>query len=758
MFNFNFISAPAGANKTGSAIQLAQKKNLAGLNVLIIVPTTALCDEIVKRSNGKIQTIHSKDGSADSPASRILELFRKQGEQNATPTSLVITEASFHLMSYRHAPENWVIIKDEAMEPLSIHSIRCPDSKQDVMSWFELLEIPTKNSISHLFKAVRITNKCPKTTTIDDDVYGRIHELKHYLSDSNIEVLVDFGQLEYEKPTLTYSVFVKPELFADFAECWFMAANFEHTFLYQQWKSLGVEWTNRTPSYMPKYVPSERVRIHYYSEFGAWSARRRGTTLQDYIQWFKSIEPNKDYVYVANNDEFVDLDGERIPAVCHGLNKWREYKKFMSCASYLINNSLEVFYQYYGSSTTDARGLRNTQMLYQQLMRTDLRNYTSDNMVDVYVPTLTEARELLLYLPDATICDLNKNRDGDITNITGVLNKNWIPNIIEEEQEIPEVKYSFGENSNTYLNILLSPTDIQEVFLAENKGTNKTILPPSISAIYSVGRPKKKSDNQLINFIKHCDKQSVIGKTEQEIIDIKKSKTGFFITGVLPKDSRFLADNILGNSDVIAFDFDDTKITTRQLSFIFKNIEYLTYTTISDNPKSEFRRFRMVIPTSRAMTKSEHTRIMNYYKDIIEQIPDNGLDIKCLKPERKFYLPHQESEINHIYKDKELLDVDGLLARIVKQPIVQTPTIEDLVITYPATHNPAATNNTVISKIYNILNSMSPGDRSHKAVQIGGILGKSNLNWNEKLTIIQDLKTKGVDESAIKQAKIYAKL
>jgi hypothetical protein len=65
MYEFFYISAPPGANKTGWAISTLARKIIQGRkNILFVVPTTKLCDEIAKRGrheNLNIQTIHNKN-------------------------------------------------------------------------------------------------------------------------------------------------------------------------------------------------------------------------------------------------------------------------------------------------------------------------------------------------------------------------------------------------------------------------------------------------------------------------------------------------------------------------------------------------------------------------------------------------------------------------------------------------------------------------------------------------------------------------
>ena len=428
---FHYISSAAGSGKTQWAIEFSQQQNRKGINVLIIVPTQVLANSYAERSNGKIRSVHA-DNTEGSVITRIQEVFRTQAMMNSKPRSIAITERAFNLLAFRHGSDNWCLIKDEANEPLTIHSIRCSDSKFLIEQWFEFDSI---DSASDALRRPRMTAECPNLQDETDDVLKSIYELQRYIEDPRLEVLVDIERLGWASPELRYSVYVRPEMYRDFGSRYFLAANFEHTFLHCMYRNSGVNWVEyTTQTSMPKYAPAARVNIHYWSEQGSWSKYRMNkcdqksnmTELAQYLSWFKTQETGSDYVYVANNAEPVSLDGVRMPAVCHGLNNWGHFTKFMSCASYLINKADEQIYRYYGASTSDARALRNAQMLYQQVMRTDIRNYQSDKRIDIYVPTIAEARELLMYLPDASIRDCNKQMPGQKTCTTGKLNGNWM--------------------------------------------------------------------------------------------------------------------------------------------------------------------------------------------------------------------------------------------------------------------------------------------------------------------------------------------
>ena len=452
---FNYISSAAGSGKTEWAIQFSQQQNDRGFNVIIVVPTKALADSYAKRSNGDIRSIHSEN-TEGSVTTRIQNIFREQALNAVPATSIAITECAFNLLKIRHGSVNWCLIKDEAIEPLTIHTIRCPESKPFIEQWYEF------HPIDQRFDALRRPFKIHSGLKLQDetdDILKPLYELQQYLDHPYLDVLVDIQRLKWANPELRYSVYVKPEIYEDFGACYFLAANFEHTFLYHMYQKSGVNWVEYEPqTAMPKYAPSSRVKIHYWAENGSWSKSRREkchqnsnkTELQQYLSWFKTQEPLADYVYVANNAEKVDLKGTSMPAVCHGLNNWGHFTKFMSCASYLVNRADEQMYQHYGVSTSDARALRNTQMFYQQLMRIDVRNYQSTKPVDIYVPTYCEARELLMYLPEASIQDCKKQTSGQKTGITGKLKASWSCGdaaLINQTPASTQVRIPFGAHT-----------------------------------------------------------------------------------------------------------------------------------------------------------------------------------------------------------------------------------------------------------------------------------------------------------------------
>lgn len=762
MTNFKYISAPAGAGKTTRAIAHSKRMNQLGFNVLFVVPTIKLADQIANSSN-HIQAIHSNNTEKDTTASTIINAI-----SSAENESLVITEESFKRIPVWHNKENWVVIKDEAHEPLAINDVSVINSINNINEYFTFTKLD-KSSLSQ----VSVNNN--QLTDSTDFIFGQVKQLIDRINNNTYEVLVDCQYLTHKNPRLVYSIFELPNMYLGFNDVIFMSANFEHTFLFHQWESKGVKWADITSSWkLPSVIPNtSRVKIHYYleSEWG-WSKNARLRLLNDYAKWVNNKLSNRDFIYVKNNSDQVKLNGKQMPAVCHGLNDHRDADCFVSTSSYLIDNKYNPFYDHYNTSISDARSLRNTQMLFQQLMRCDLRNYESTKPIDLYVPTSVEAIELLQYIPDATIVDYNKTSSGAGSNYIARLNSNWSSAFNKTTNQLPVDCLGF-----TY-NYSYMATEVNSINLVARKdgGIYKLYMGGDLRATNSTDAIKQlitlpqryEEDHSIIKAIKLMQKYSVISiktATSREEINQLKTKNTWFSNAIITEGNSFKNVNVRGVHNFLAFDFDNSQITLSQLKkSIFSDLEFVHYTSISHGQSYKTGDcFRVVIPCNRNMTVAEHARLMNYFEQRIMKFDNHGFDAVSKKVVQKWFFPHAESQITHVktrhgakQAAKLVLDVDGLLQQIPTPAHVIVPTVADLVITNTTTNTQLTTTDSLMVKIDTIINSMTPGNRSAHAVQIGGLMGKYVRDQVIKDSVFNRLVAAGVGSAAIKSAKRYA--
>ena len=404
--------------------------------------------------------------------------------------------------------------------------------------------------------------------------------------------------------------------------------------------------------------------------------------------------------------------------------------------------------------------------------RTAIRNYQSTKPVDIYVPTYTEARELLMYLPEASIQDCKKQASGQKTGITGKLKATWSCGgvaLINQTPASTQVRIPFGAHtrhpevinvdysSDLGLNKAISNPIISGSFGLNNKtyyGTSKVSL---INQKKSAGAPIS-TGNQFVRDIIALGADISLHGLDKEAIKKKKfNEMRVFCTGQFSDGSQFTQNHCVGNNNLIAFDLDGTDITDKQITRLFLGCELLIYTTANHDPSADLSRLRIVVVCNRTMSIDEHKKLTDLYsKQLMELSANHGLDSTKLTPWSKFYLPHKESIKKHIKHRKHPLDIDAVLARLPKEPKVMAPSIDDLKFSYPITY--VATGSNAEDRCRAEMSQMGKGKRSNPAVKVGGIAGKANFSPELKQQIYEELVLRGVDKSALKKFREYAKM
>ncbi len=804
---YQYISADPGAGKTQWAIH-TKIPELMGLDfsVMMVVPSIQLANEISKNSNGRIRAIHSE--SVDAGKTVLAEIIKVVRDTYAlkVPKAIVICEASYitavELFSvFYYMMQEWVVIKDEPRDPLNIVSVKISNDVKRIISRFignihetdmRLLSIINPHRESQILSEddyeelsdEEVIRKWLNDETIvikdeggeffltlddiDCGVFGPLALFKKAIGNRFNEVLIDTDA--FEENILKYSIFQLPHGYSMFATAIFMKANFEDSFVFYQWQQRGVTW--KPVKKVFEKMSSNRLQIHYlYDEKSQWSARFRNKSFDGvnnfdlYLEYIRNELPSGDFVYVANNaytDKQLSLTGTRMPAECHGLNSFSRHTNVVLCGSYLINRGDEPFFAYYNSSTTDALAMRQTQYHIQQITRTDIRNYDSKSLVNVYVPTLSEALALLAYFEDATLADPSGER-------TGTLIKGFEPKVAEDP--IP---------TNTHAVYGDSAWDIDVKF------NDLTEFQPTPEDILSNGKPKALGHPHL-QFV--VSKQSNISshgldKTiEKKKYDHVKKSLPYVCAGVFSEGDRLYKDNCEG-AKMIGFDLDDTTLTDAQLSKIMKQVEYVRYTTFShkdnqfDNDGNPIRRIRIIAPYSRVATLSEHARIVRYYTEKLFTIlypqlkltPDTLKD-SCIDADKsnawvKLFVPHNESDVLWVKRKNNrrttTINVDEILAQVPPLPKIILPTVNDIVwkstkpseISMPIAATAYDKDERLFKKCMALIDDMYPGNRSSLAVKVGGVMKNIDIQFHHE--IFQNMRMKGVGESALRSAKKYA--
>ena len=779
--DFLYISAPPGSNKTGFAVEkLTLLKNMSGKSTLFVVPTTDLCDEIVSRgiqAGRRVLTIHGKNinhESSQGTVSKQIELFFKNTKFDNSnfcendianrPGTLVITEQSFYNVIDRIKVDNWVLIKDEAQEPIRIIKIHCADSVQLLRTWFAFSPHPLNSELA----TIQVNKGCPITTTCDDELLGQIHALKSVVQSKHFEVLAQPSRLDKEG-LLVYSIYTKPTLYESFAQAYFMGAWFESSYLFNIWGNDGVTWRNVTPDQLDHaQIESSRVSLHYYAEDGGWSRRRRGTKneLDGYIKFIEREFYGKPYLYAANSDltsHYQNLiSGVRIPSLSHGLNRWTDYTNIALMGSYLNPGDINPFYKIYRSDVAFTKLCRQTQMFLQQITRTNLRVKNGDSQINVIVPTKSEAMDLLPFLPNASIVNFAKRHSGMKTGLVATLNPKYAEISPRKSHLFNDGTYTFAQNKQKLIPSVLNlgcQINTSSFETVSNSILSCDDLAPLHERSISF-RFKTSLKHPFIEYLRN-NMFRIPKSIQRDNIDEIKSIISVYSTARFNGNSFSVAD-VVENSDLLAFDFDGSELGKRDLAYLFKELAFFWYTSLrnfnSQAPASGVStRFRVLVPCSRSMSKEEHFVIMSFWQKRIEHYcitkgRASGFDEAALQVSRKWFFPHSECSSGYVSRDKGWLDVDLLLAAIRRERIIQG--CADFLDYRREAVDDDSLCDYHVKEIENLLLDFRDDNRSKPSVKIGGLLKHQSLDVKEYyLTQIELL---GADKFACKMAREYA--
>lgn len=727
MYRFNYISADPGSGKTRWAIQQTAKLLYNNTNVLLVVPTIDLCDSISLRSSAQITAIHSRQSHIEPPTARFHAAVRAAARTNQ-PIALVITIQLFHRLQLQNMM-NWVLIRDEATDPLQIYEIAGARSMQYLnQHYHDFVPVPSLAHTAELFQLVQLQHRAEAYEDAQDTLFHTLVPLDAALRNAHCQVLVRDPADTPGK--FRFGVYEQPSLYAEFADVYFMGANFEHTFIYNCWAE-AVQWHNSTPMTLGS-LPSARLTIRYHREDAHWSKRYRdsanGANLQSYAAWVEAQFQNQQYVYVANNDCDLDLSGVRIPVLCHGLNDWRDYTNIALFGAFLIGHQDEAFFRHCGVSTSDARAMRQTQYYAQQLTRTDLRNYTSTRPITCLVPSLQQALDLLLYFPDAKI--------EDASGAQYKLRSDWELQFNTPAQPaVQNAGLCIGQRATTRA---VTWIDQQELVLQD-------LLPAK------TGRPQR-SGNTLLALIIALGSDYEISVDSADFAE-RKLNQRWFSPGVYADGSQLTRAACLG-ANLLALDFDDTLISDSTVARLLPGVEYLLYTTASHLPKSVTRRMRLVIPLDRTVNTEEYRAISEYYAEQFAAAqPHHGIDFTKLDCWVKMFVPHSTSQIVWQHSRRHSLRVDRLLSQIPRLPLIKPPSANDLQCTNRAQDN---LQDARVLRVQNIIAKMTQGNRTNLAMQAAGSMRM--LSRDVKLELFEQIKQRGVSRQALRQVQIYAEL
>ena len=629
MNTFYGVSAPLGSGKTSVALDYAGQQAMDGQKIVIVQPSINLIEQSLdifrKRSlDVPVQAIHSECGSAGKVGKAITAHTRQSSDGQV----LFITHSALMACPYWDRRSEWHLIIDEAPQVFFSTEMTLPATYKVL---FPALRIEPIN--------IRYSNLKPGDTSLleeiavnrnHDQVYGLFQELAARLISGNWDIYVLNEQWErFQSGHLTDGkllVFglIEPPVFGGFASTTIMSANLEQTLIYRHliekgYQCLDHSWISDHLRYT-KHNNGEILTIHYAVEDGNWSKRRRDDVVQVgekqcsvnelIVYGTQKLFRNQEFVWLTNKDietkDPFNGQGHRLPHSPHGLNNFQHIHNAAILPALNPSPALYSFLQEIDHLDPDeVRQSVYHEAVYQAAGRISLRNPDDLNPKNVVVADLAAAENLkglfpgsnLKRLPFADRISPNKKAGRKRIHANDAARK-------------AEFRKKYKEN------LLAQLDEVNQIW-----GETKTPIGLKVNS----SRPEGHFGGSIIKDIYAKEAlYQIVGASDKDFVEflrglhirsVAKNEALLWSPAIFDPDKSAETSRGLVNITAIWglwLDNDGGDIDIKEFVDIFPHLKMVIYNSASSTPTNP--RWRVVIPTTCAMTIDVHNEIMAQIK------------------------------------------------------------------------------------------------------------------------------------------------
>ena len=353
--------------------------------------------------------IHSKDGvKGMSVGARIVEQVQSINATDTKHCVIFITHEALLLIDWKskdRKANRWRLFIDEAPKPWQFVEKEFEVSQDSVLQYIAIKPENEGGNTDGKYIAVKLTDKGEELRRSTND--GLKIALNSFLNAASgcRDAFADksFFGIGNNSTILSMFSIIDPEAFTEFKEATILAANFEHTFVHQMWSLMGVEFTKHNAFNLTntRTMPlKDRIRIHYFSKKGAsqkW-LKDKCKPLKVVSDW---IDQNITVPFYYTFNDAKDLAhirnplGEKIKPIALGSNELKGKTVAIWLAALLGKpNEYRITKELFGIDRKKFDRAREHENLYQFAMRSNLREFNSTEMVDVYVLSEHQAKVL----------------------------------------------------------------------------------------------------------------------------------------------------------------------------------------------------------------------------------------------------------------------------------------------------------------------------------------------------------------------------
>lgn len=747
MSKIYYVDGHAGSGKTLQTshwvVEQACKFNK---KIVIATPTTLLQYQWAENINNLLIDIPSKptvlvinSDTSDTSARGQLTNAYKDGSANI----IIVTQQNLINTGIVKGSNKYHLIMDElpTIEGIDIVTASSTESKELIKSSVSILDTKTPS-----YKLITCESKSSLRKFVDQkgDAHRNDSAVDAFkkIIDNDIDVFIkssdwnSFYNNELEQ--LNFHHIVKPSRFTHFKSVTFMGANFKHSMLYNVWERVySCEFTKSNIANVREIVEEEtgrRATIHFLMDEHFSKSKRNIVTPEVSTTIFNELVNGKDHIWLANNDvkdsQYTIKNGKRLPIISHGINSWRDHTTVVHLAA--LNDKpfhIAFLIDYVGFTSEEIKKAKMSEIIYQGVMRCNLRVRKSDKKVDIYVMDKQTALDLKSYLPGASVKKIAQGMVNDTYKREKLSSRDTTerhrfknefiehPGIFNE----PDIKVSFEETiSSTCVGEFDSPTfrHFRDFFKAESsnvvsgKEHNNLFSPAIFESEYTI----------------RCGDEVVhIGGKNKQIKGLSQFK----------------------QASVLVFDIDKTTTSPEEVSerIPFKHFIYSSYS----NKKDGLYSYRVVVGLKYAVDEKNYKLLYDFIYEKFKDIA--SADASKRTPVSFFYFPSQSHFGENVWIDM----VDCRKHRLLN-PIDIIPALEEMSNVekhdeienvYVSTDMSAIQNNLVDRKQFLINQWRGMGRGRHKGFfNLGLSLSYIGVNPAELHSILTtESKTNGRDRS-----------
>lgn len=702
-----FVSSPAAAGKTYVMVRAAHSRAAAGKNVLIVLPTLRLIDEVTKAFIGLEPRIEPEVHNSETTSAVTSAILTALRDRPVVSRVLIVTSSALSALPFFPAKEKWTVFVDEVPQVYSSVDENVPDTHHYLTAGLEL------HPLGPVYGRLLVNSAAAMRglSTTDDVVLCKVlGPAARMIMSPNLETYTPMASYQAlcggTGRKLKLHFILRPALLAGFERVTILSANFENSLLYQIWSTEG-------QSFLEDKVLSDQLRYREHQNGDLvtinfalekpWSKRARDSNdraqFNAIVDRASSLLEDKSFIWDANKDIADDIfrsPAVRLPSVSHGLNSFDHIHNVVCLSARNPTPEQFKFLEWLGVPDSAVRRAVHFDALYQIVLRCSLRDVECQEKKLIIVPDRPSAEHLHRLLPGSAIQKLDlgivetsapgRGRPRKHDDVAARVRAHRA----EQARRASLAAAIMMDEYNEFT------TDIQKVASEEgldletkscNEIPYKGCESDSVTQQFHGSLFNNMKATDPYDVVSGIDVESFIKALKMTSTEVRVDKADNYLISPAMFDADLTDATRRGIGNVVLaqgiwLDVDVGDMTHAAFAATFPHLRIVCFNSFSSTKKKP--RYRLYIPTDRVMLAGEYQSLTKQIVQVIEdsgfsssredirgRLGAHGIDMSKLHAASLFYLPCKPKDASgKIWRDyagggRKPIDVDAWLEHAV---------------------------------------------------------------------------------------------